>query len=184
MTKALITLGYHSGEIDWGRAVREEYLIRNLKGNRDIVFHEIKDSNVKTGDHCKSSEQEATRKIKEEGFDLLLDIHCGFDTESSYLDKKYYGVDCDVIERVKYVDSIKTYKSEPMFDTELNEYTYAGIPNALIDAFFFKNGLYTGRGLNNTDYSELIKTVSEEDCKKLLEETLTLINKIYDAHQN
>ncbi|MBI2129558.1 hypothetical protein HYU07_04930 [Candidatus Woesearchaeota archaeon] len=184
MTKALITLGYHYGEIDWGRAVREEYLIRNLKGDRNIAFHEIKGSNVKTGDHCKSSERETTRKIKEECFDLLLDIHCGFDTGSSYLDKKYYGIDCNVIERVRCLDSIKTYKSEPVFDAELNEFIYAGIPNALIDAFFFKNGLYTGRGLNDTNYSELIKIVSEEDRKKLLEETLALINKIYDAHQN
>ncbi|MDO8741127.1 MAG: hypothetical protein Q7J54_06150 [Candidatus Woesearchaeota archaeon] len=180
MIKALVTLGHHYGELDWGRFVMDEYIKRNLKGNRSIDFYEIQNSNVKTGIWCNKSWREVKRKVKEE--ELLIDIHCGFidhtSDKLSHLSKEYHGVEDHLVERVKCSDHVEASKWNPKDGRNI------GIPYTLIDAFFFKNGLYMGRGLNNTDYSELIKIVSEEDRQKLLGETLTLINKIYDTHQN
>lgn len=146
MINAIVTIGHHYGERDWGMSVRDEYVKRNLKGNRSIDFYAIQNSNVKTGRWCNRSWREVKRKVKEEGFELWIDIHCGFighiDNKPSHLFKKYYGIDEHIVERTKCSDHVESSKWEPKDGRNI------GIPYTLIDAFFFKRRAGTGRNLD------------------------------------
>lgn len=182
MINALVTLGHHYGELDWGRSVRDEYIKRNLKGSRNIDFYEIQNSNIKTARWCNKSWREVKRKVKKEDFKLLIDLHCGFidhtNNKPSHLSKEYHGIDDYFVERVKCLDHVEASKWKPKDGRNI------GIPYTLIDAFFFINRSEPRRNLTDADYPELIQKVSIEDYQRLLGETLNLINKIYDAHQN
>lgn len=165
--KALVTIGYHYGELEWGRIVREEYKLRALKGNRNIEFYEVKNSNVETGVGCKNSVQEIKKTINSKKVNLWIDIHCGIGFTTSGFDGIYGYIKRKkkIIDEMRKLDfSVINLNRKDIADLDIID--NIGIPYALIDPYFTKE-----------DYDK-----KENGWCGGLEKTLSLINQVYDIH--
>ena len=176
-TKAVVTIGYHYGEIPWGKIVRNEYFSKNLIKNRNITFYEIKNSNVKSGSICLDASFEVEKIIKKQNYQLWISIHCGFRKEKSksLLSIPYFGYDKNIIEKAKKVKVIKVLPWEFMDENERKAFDF-GIPYTPIDALFYS------RFQNRDTFEEMVNGVSTENLENLLKGTLDAINIVYDLH--
>ena len=172
---ALVTIGYHYGELPWGRIVRAKYLSKNLMESRNIMFYEVKNSDVKTGDISLIASSEIEQIIKKENNQLWINIHCGFHKEKSKLSVLYFGYDENIIEKAQKIKNISVHQWGFMNKDERKAYDFS-IPYTIIDAIFFS------RAQNKDTFEEMMEDVLMNDYKNLLKKTLYSINSIYDLH--
>ena len=162
MVKTLVTIGYHNGELEWGRCVREQYESRDLRGNRDIGFYEVQDSDVETGDISEKVAAEIDKKMDEQGFKLLIDIHCGFVPEKrGEISLHYSGEDDETLSKAWQLE-----------DAAVNDIRH--MPPA--------NRLRYLKALADVHLSKEDIEKKSEVYQKGLERTLRFINEIYDIH--
>lgn len=164
MAKTLVTLGYHYGELGWGREVREAYEARGLQEGRDITFYEVANSTVETGDPCPEALEEILGVMKGGGFDVRIDIHCGYcepGKERTVL--AYRGTDDSLLSRARSLPGVLVNDlrniPEPL---EKRVYDCS----ALADPFLLE-----------ADFSG--KTMR---YRHALDRTLEFINQVYDIH--
>jgi hypothetical protein len=162
MVKTLVTIGYHNGELEWGRLVRAEYESKGLKGDRDITFHEIQDSDVETGGLSAKVSAEIERKIREQGFGLWIDIHCGFDSDKyGKISLTYSGSDEELLSKAKQLEGVTVNDLKKIPSPERAVYL-----KALADVFLSKEDIEKKSGV----------------YQRGLERTLRFINEIHDIH--
>lgn len=164
MAKTLVTIGYHYGELAWGREVREAYERRGLQGGRDLAFYEVANSTVETGDHCPEALEEIQRVMERDGFDVWIDVHCGHcepSRERTVL--AYRGTDDSILSRARSLSDVLVGDlrkiPEPL---EKRMYDCS----ALADPF-----------LPETDFS-----AKTEKYRAALDRTVEFINQVYDIH--
>lgn len=177
MAKAIIVIGYHRNELNWGRKVRDYYLSRNFGCPRDVQFYEIEHSKVNQGRRCLDSERKIKKSIRKCGdIKLIIDLHCGF------LKPKYKGIwprklrnmepnkryllfyqsnNPDLINQVSMYDKNIMIKSP--LQTHKNIY---GISLAIFD-FFFSGKSYNEKG---------------RIFNKSIQKAVEFINSMYDIH--
>lgn len=177
MAKALVIIGYHYGELEWGRKVKDSYTAKNLKGNRGIEFYEIKHSGVRQGLKSPGSESEIKKLIrKRQDVKLIIDLHCGF------LKPEYKGRWPERLRKMKpgrryllfyqsdnpmFIEKIKRYDRNIMINSPLQTHRNAyGIPLAAID-FFFTAESYRKKN---------------KIFQKAVRKAISFINDMYDLH--
>jgi len=160
MAKTLVTLGYHYGELDWGRQVRDEYIKAGLKGNRDITFHEVKNSQVETGDIDLKSLEEIEGMLEKD--QLWIDIHCGFNPRKyGKIELIYRSIDPKTFERVKLLPDVWVGDNGVIPDhREIHPYC------ARADVFFSREEYETQGKI----------------WRKGLDRTLIFVNQLHDLH--
>lgn len=168
MAKALVIIGHHYGELDWGREVKAAYEARGLQGDRDITFYEVANSTVETGDLCPTAIAEIERILDDNEFDVWIDVHCGFKEPSSERTVLgYKGTDEELLSRARELPDVlvSDYRKIPEpYRQDALESIFNG--SAVADPYF-----------SERDFSE--KT---ERYQQALDETLEFINDIYDIH--
>lgn len=170
MSKTLVTLGYHYGELEWGRQVRDEYIRRQLQGDRDITFYEVSSSDVETGYPSAPATDEIKEIVRKKCYQLLIDIHCGFDAryEDNDVLISYLGMDSDVILRMRQLKGVHVDDWRAIGEnSSLKRFSYYGIPYANVDAFF-STETFIKKG---------------QIYRKKIKRTLEVINQIHDSHR-
>jgi len=166
----------------WGREVERAYLPQ-LRGERDIAFYQVKESNVKSGEICLPASWEIQREILCDNIKLWVDIHSGFTTDKSHLIFLYLGKDESVIKRARKINGLLIESWENMKPVERSARDF-GIPFILIDAVFhsrtMKNRIF--EELSNKTFEEMLRGVFKRVYRRFLSETLEYINRIYDIH--
>ncbi len=164
MTKTLVTIGYHYGEIQWGIEVAMQYFSRCLMEGRDIHFYVLMTSNVKSADLCPSALKEIERVYFEGRFGVWIDLHCGIDASSNGKTYLFYTGENDLI----------LAKARALVEVKVGDYRQIPDPpfvffrqSAMVDPFFSPEDFNAKKG-----YYPLG-----------LEKTLRFINQIYDIHE-
>jgi len=160
MTKTLVTIGYHYGELDWGRQVRDAYLKSGLKNGRDIEFYEVRNSRFETSDLDFVVQEEIEEILEKNHF--WIDIHCGFDTEKDgKMELLYYSSDPKALNRVNLIPDVNINDCRRYPDKEGIHPQYARA-----DVFFPRKEFETKGPI----------------YQKGLERTLLFINQMHDLH--
>lgn len=164
MAKTLVTIGYHRGEVGWGREVREAYETRGLQGGRDLAFYEVANSTVETGDPCPESLEEIQSVLKNGRFKVWVDIHCGHcepSQERTML--SYRGTDDTILSRARSLSDVLV--------GDLRK-----IPGPL------EKRMYDCSALADPFLPEADFSAKTEKYRRALDRTVEFINQVYDIH--
>lgn len=161
MFRTLVTIGYHYGELEWGRQVRDAYLQQNPNGTRKISFHEIGSSAIETANVCPKSLAEVVDAFERGNFNFWIDVHCGF-TEIYWgrIFLSYRGNHDLILERAKEIEGVAVSDTRNQGEPDIIK------KYSKIDPFF-----------PETEFVE-----QGEIYRKALNRTIRFINEIHDIH--
>ncbi len=142
MVTTLVTIGYHYGELEWGRAVKNMFDCKY--GSVDsLEFYEVKSSSVFSGDICENSYREIMSELKKTGAKLWIDIHCGHNPGKACDDGiklSYHSVNYPLLHSINHLG----------YDASVSDYNkipFKTFPNrALLDFYLPLNDLETKSG--------------------------------------
>ena len=165
MFKTLVSLGYHYNELEWGKIVRDTYIAKGMRGQREIIFYEVTKSNIPTGDFCPSSMHEIRDVFILNECDLWVDIHCGH--EERYFGRfflRYNGSEDEIIQAAR-----------------------TAIPDALVGSLNnipveHRPDWYNFKATVDPRFPIVDQKLENGYFKNALERTISFINQVHDIH--